>query len=189
MQGISPSWRGRTLKTRGSSAPRPPSSTDSTAPADSSCLSNFCRYFLFLRNHLANKMSRLGSFILDSVRGSLAGRLIIALAENITSASGLAALCGEGGEQEFGRALRKKKLGASTNGIFLLFPTARRGQADASARGCLAELALPPVRVPPPIARQCSGSPGKGLLPPPCRKAGRGAQSLEAQTCFWDALG
>lgn len=52
-------------------------------------------------------MSRLGSFILDTVRGSLAERLIIALAENITSASELAAQHGEG---ERAGALKKKKI-------------------------------------------------------------------------------
>lgn len=49
-------------------------------------------------------MSRLGSFILDTVLGSLADRLIIALAENITSASELAAQHREGeSEQELER--------------------------------------------------------------------------------------
>lgn len=52
-------------------------------------------------------MSRLGSFILDTVRGSLAERLIIALAENITSASELAAQHGRGREQEPDKALKK----------------------------------------------------------------------------------
>lgn len=55
-------------------------------------------------------MSRLGSFILDTVRGSLAERLIIALAENITSASELAAQHGEGGEnRSLTEPLFKKK--------------------------------------------------------------------------------
>lgn len=49
---------------------------------------------------------------------------------------------GRGGEQESGGASRKKKLGVplemenpSRNGNSLLFPTARRGQADSQACG------------------------------------------------------
>lgn len=83
-----------------SSTPLHASSTDSITLPNSSCLSNFLQIFPLLHNHLANKMSRLGSFILDTARGSLAERLIVRLAESVASASELAARHRERREQE-----------------------------------------------------------------------------------------
>lgn len=98
-------------------------------------------------------MSRLGSFILDTVLGSLAERLIIALAEKITSASELTAEHGEGGrEKEFYRASRKNKPQTPSSvpleGLFssaISQGTQCEDEAGISARGCSAE--LPPLRV------------------------------------------